>query len=92
MKKTESLNYIEDTKRQHKKIASLAKRATREAVLKAKENKVDITYLSGSSIVSESPSGEITVISSLGKDLGRRVVVGSKLILSIENTNFFVWE
>lgn len=82
MKKTESLNYIEDTKKQHKKIASLAKRATREAVLKSKENNLEITYLSGSSIVSESPSGEITVISSLCQNLGRRVVVGSKSILS----------
>jgi len=82
MKKTESLNYIEDTKKQHKKIVSIAKKATREAVSRAKANNVEITYLRGSSIVSESPSGEITVISSLVQSLGRRVVVGSKSTLS----------
>jgi len=37
MKKSSSLNYIEDTKKQHKEIASVAKKATREAVLKAKK-------------------------------------------------------
>jgi hypothetical protein len=82
MKKSTSLNYIEDTKKQHKKIVSVAKKATREAVLQAKENNVEVTYLKGSKVVSESPSGKITVISSLNRNLGKRVVVGSKSILS----------
>lgn len=82
MKKTKSLDYIEDKNNYCKKISLLAKKATRESVLKAKENNIEVTYLKGSKIVSESPSGEITVISSLDKNLGRRVIVGSKSILS----------
>ena len=82
MKKTKSLDYIEDKENYHKKISLLAKKATREAVSKAKENNIEITYLKGSKIVSESPSGEITVISSLDKNVRRRVILGSKSILS----------
>lgn len=81
MKKTKYLSYIEDTVKHHKKIAEVAKLATRKAFSDAKNNSIEITYLKGNSIVSESSLGEITIVDS-EIEKRRLVKVGSRSKLS----------
>jgi len=77
MKKNASISYAEDTKKQHKILGSLAKKATVKAVKKAKRSDLSITFLDGQRIIKEGPSGRQTTISIIANNR-RKVEIGSK--------------
>ncbi|MFN8673694.1 MAG: hypothetical protein U0457_16640 [Candidatus Sericytochromatia bacterium] len=80
MEKLKYLNYIEDTKKHHKKLGDIAELATSEAFLNAKQNNIEISYLKGDFVIKETPSGEI-IKTNIKLDKRRKVKVGSKIEL-----------
>ena len=81
-KKTSYFSYLEDTKKHHIKIAKIAAKGVKKAIINAKNHNLDITYLKGKNIIVESPDGSIVEVIESNISTGRRVEVGSKGRLS----------
>lgn len=79
-KRTEYLSYIEETKKHHQKLNNVARVAAKEAIQKARNKSVPITYLIGEEIIKESSEG----MEVIGKHTNhrRKVKIGSKSTLS----------
>lgn len=79
-KRIEYLSYIEETKKHHPKLNNVARVAAKEAIQKARNQSIPITYLAGEEIIKESAEGREVI----GKHANhrRKVKIGSKSTLS----------
>jgi hypothetical protein len=75
-KRVAYLAYVEDTKKHHSIIADAARKATKNAVRRAKQASLAITYVEGENIIKEYPKGRKKIIGTVA--VSRKIKIGTQ--------------